>query len=186
MRVAVYGGSFNPPHLGHALVCAWLAWTDQVDEVWLVPVADHAFGKRLAPYEARVGWCRAMADRIGPFVDVSTIESELPRPSYTLHTLRALAAAHPGHRFRLVIGADILPHTAKWHRWDDIQAGFDPIVVGRDGYESPAGVPVFPGVSSSEIRDRLLAGEPVDAMMVDVVRTRIGPEHLDHWRDAGD
>ena len=43
MRVAVYGGSFNPPHVAHAMVASWLLWTRLVDEVWLVPVFRHAF-----------------------------------------------------------------------------------------------------------------------------------------------
>ena len=59
MQVAFYGGSFHPPHLGHAMVL-WLHWCDQVDEVWLAPVYDHPFakGRGLAPYEHRVAWWR--------------------------------------------------------------------------------------------------------------------------------
>ena len=51
MRIAVYGGSFNPPHIAHTMVASWLLWTEMVDEVWLVPVYRHAFeqshGKKL-------------------------------------------------------------------------------------------------------------------------------------------
>ena len=54
MDVAVYGGSFNPPHIGHAMVAAWLLWTRRVEEVWLVPAFAHAFDKALRPFAARV------------------------------------------------------------------------------------------------------------------------------------
>lgn len=151
MRVAVYGGSFDPPHVGHAMVAAWLRWTDRCDEVWLVPSFGHPFAKRSAPYAARVRMCEALAREL-PAARVSTVESTLPTPSYTIDTLRALAAAHPGHTFRLVVGADVVPETPRWRSWDAIEREFAPIVVGRAGYPLPPGSIEFPGVSSTRIR----------------------------------
>jgi nicotinate-nucleotide adenylyltransferase len=84
--------------------------------------------------------------------------------SRTLHTLEHLAAAHPGVSFRLVIGADILAETDKWHRWDDVVALAPPIVIGRTGYALPGALvcPIeMPAVSSTEIRERLARGEDV-------------------------
>ncbi|MCA9572020.1 MAG: nicotinate-nicotinamide nucleotide adenylyltransferase, partial [Myxococcales bacterium] len=111
MRVAVYGGSFDPPHVGHAMVCGWLLWTDRVDAVWVTPTRAHPFGKDSAPFDARVAWCRALAQSVGPGVEVCTLEQTLPAPSYTVHTLDALAARHPEHSFQWVLGADLLPST---------------------------------------------------------------------------
>lgn len=161
MRVAVYGGGFHPPHVGHAMVAAWLKWTDLVDEVWLTPAAHHAFGKELAPFGSRVRWCEALADAVGSWVRVDPIEASLPAPSYTLNTLRALQERHLAHTFRLVIGSDNLLVAHKWHRWEEITTQFDPIVVGRQGYAGAPGVVTFPAVSSTDIRARLAAGEPV-------------------------
>ena len=170
MRVAIYGGSFNPPHVGHAMVAAWLRWTGQVDRVWLVPVFRHAFegrhDKTLAPYEQRVAWCRAMAAEIGPEVEVSEVEARLPTPSFTIDTLDHLARTRPEHRFRLVVGADVLPQLPDWRRWEEIAQRFDPILVGRQGHPSPGpDVVEFPAISSSEIRRRLAAGESVDHLL---------------------
>ena len=99
MRVAIYGGSFNPPHVAHAMVASWLLWTDQVDEVWMVPVFRHAFegihGKKLAPYEQRVAWCQLVRQDVDQRIQVSTIESELPIPSYSIDTLTELQAQYP-------------------------------------------------------------------------------------------
>lgn len=184
MRVAIYGGSFNPPHIGHALVAAWVKWTDQADAVWLVPAYDHAFGKALVPFERRAAWCDALASTLGPWARTERIESELPPPSYTLNTLMALSQAHPEHRFRLVLGSDNLPHLDRWHRWEDIAAGFDPLVVGRVGYASPPDVPEFPGVSSTEIRRRALAGEPLEGLVPAAVLARISDEDRASWATA--
>lgn len=174
MRVAVYGGSFDPPHVGHALVAAWLRWTGRADEVWLLPAFDHAFGKEMAPFEARVAWCEALAGAVGPWVKVCPVESELPTPSYTIATLRALRERHPGRRFRLVIGADNLESLPKWKDWAAIAAEFAPIVVGRQGHPEPAEATItFPEVSSTEIRRRLAAGEPVDHLVPAAVLARM-------------
>jgi nicotinate-nucleotide adenylyltransferase len=166
VKVAVYGGSFDPPHVGHAMVAGWLLWTGRVDRVWLVPAFQHAFDKRLRPFDVRVGLCRAMAtDLDAARVEVNEIERSLTTPSYTLHTLRALAAAHPEHRLRLVVGADVLDQTDHWHAWEAIQRDFEPIVVGRVGWPPVDGAPSFPGVSSTEIRQRMAAGLPVDHLV---------------------
>ncbi len=169
MRVAVYGGSFDPPHVGHAMVAAWLGWTRRVDEVWLVPTYQHAFEKDLAPFDTRVALCEAMARSLGPHVRVDRVEERLERPSYTIHTLEALARAHPEHSFRLVIGSDVLEQTDAWHRWDLIEERFVPVVVGRVGYEEVPGAPSFPPVSSTEVRRALRAGESVAHLVPGVV-----------------
>jgi nicotinate-nucleotide adenylyltransferase len=163
MRIAVYGGSFNPPHVSHAMVASWLLWTDQVDEVWMVPVYRHAFEgmqeKKLVAYEQRVSWCRMLRDDVDVRIRVSTIESELPTPSYSIDTLSALRDRHPNDEFRLVIGADVLPDLPKWKDWKRIEADFSPIIVGRGGYSCPPGAVSFPSVSSSEIRFALKEGK---------------------------
>ena len=170
VRIAVYGGSFNPPHVAHAMVASWACWTGAVDAVWLVPVYQHAFADRqqkvLAPFEERCRWCEALATDVGPWVSVCRIEAELPTPSYTIDTLRALAARHPEHRFRLVVGADVLPETADWKDWTAIEDNFEPLVVGRTGYPSPGPETVdFPGVSSTVLRSRLSRGQRIDHLV---------------------
>jgi len=179
VRIAVYGGSFNPPHVGHAMVASWVRWTGRADAVWLVPVFRHAFedrhGKVLAPFEARLGWCTALAEELGPDFAASDVERRLPAPSFTVDTLSHLAAAHPEHSFRLVVGADVLPQVGAWRRWDEIERRFSPVVVGRQGYPAPPDRPSveFPSVSSSDIRARLLSGAPVDHLVTAAVQAQL-------------
>jgi nicotinate-nucleotide adenylyltransferase len=171
MRVVVYGGSFNPPHVGHAMVAGWLRWADRADEVWLLPAYAHPFDKALRPFGARVAACEALARLVGPWVRVEGIESTLPIPSYTVDTLDTLAARHPEHAFRLVVGADVITQVAAWKRWDRIVADYSPIVVGRTGWDPVPDAPTFPEVSSTAIRARIAAGQSVDHLVPKAVRS---------------
>lgn len=182
MRVGVFGGSFNPPHVGHAMVAAWLGWTRRVDEVWLVPAFHHAFDKALAPWPVRVRAVEALAATVGPWCRAVLVEAELPRPSYTVNTLRVLAARHPGVDLHLVVGADVAAQSATWKEWETISTEFAPIVVGRAGHPPVAGTPVFPEVSSTEVRRRLAAGEPVDALVPAAVLDALAGVWPGTWR----
>jgi nicotinate-nucleotide adenylyltransferase len=158
-RVALYGGSFNPPHVAHQMAALLVLETQEVDQLWVVPTFRHPFSKDLQPFEHRLAMCELAFAPIGPRARVSRIEEELNRPaSRTLDTIEALRERHPGFGFRLVVGADILGETDKWHRWSDIERLAPPIVVGRSGYSSPHELEL-PAVSSTEVRQRLSRGQ---------------------------
>ena len=174
MQIAVYGGSFNPPHVGHGMVASWLYWTGLVQEVWLMPSFSHPFSKDLKSFETRLEWCQAFASDVGPWVRVSDIERSLPSPSYSIDSLRALCERHPKHHFRFVMGADVLPDFPKWKEWAHIEREFNPIVVGRDGYDNPKGTVVFPGISSSDIRKLLSKNSDVSHLVTRSVEPLLG------------
>lgn len=155
MSIAVFGGSFNPPHVAHALACVLARKTGGVDRVLVVPTYRHAFAKTLAPYGDRITMCElAMGDL--PGVSISRAEEDLGGESRTLRLLEHLAALHPGVPLRLLVGADILLETTKWHRWDDVIALAPPLVLGRVGVTHPeAPSPVLPEISSTRIRELL-------------------------------
>jgi len=156
-RVAVYGGSFDPPHLAHRRAAELLAESGEFDRILVVPVHEHALEKRLAAYEHRIAMCEASL-LVAPSVEVSLIESELPPPNFTLHTLLALRQRLPGAEFRLVVGADVLLEADRWHAFDEVIRLAPLYPLGRAGVDcDEAPVPVLPEVSSSEVRERLRA-----------------------------
>ena len=155
-NVAIYGGSFDPPHLGHVLSAAWALSTGEVDEIWVIPTWKHAFGKEHgAAFEERMAMCELA---FAPFrgVRLLDIERELGDVSRTLRTLQVLRAKHPSLHFRLMIGADVLQTVDLWHRWEDIVEIAPPLVVGREGYPKPEGCPIaIPDISSTDVREAL-------------------------------
>jgi len=186
-RIALFGGSFNPPHVAHQMVALYVLESQPVDELWLVPTWRHVFGKDLAPYADRVAMCELAAAALGARCVVSRIEEELAhRPGFvasrTLDTVEAIAAARPDATLRLVIGADILVETHKWYRWDDIIARAPPIVVSRGGYPRPTGLVStdieITTLSSTQVRDRLGAGDDVSGLLPRSVLSYIAAKGL--------
>jgi nicotinate-nucleotide adenylyltransferase len=156
MRVAVFGGSFNPPHLGHVLAGTWLLATGEVDHVLVVPAHRHAFGKPLAPFALRMQLARAAFACVAS-TTVDPIEFELSGESRTVHTIEALARLHPTWALRLVIGTDVLAESDKWYRFERIRALAPPLVLPRGSVDVPSPLPV---VSSTQVRRLLREGGP--------------------------
>ena len=188
-RVAVFGGSFNPPHAAHVLAVAYALSAAPVDEVLVVPVYQHPFSKELAPFDDRLAMCRLAVGWL-PRVEVSAVERELGGESLTLRTLEHLAAEHPDWAMRLLVGADVIADLPKWHRFERVAALAPPIVLGRGGVTTPADGPVtappldvaeisLPRVSSTEVREALAARD------LEAVRWRLPTTVVDYIVERG-
>lgn len=169
MRIALLGGSFDPPHQGHLLAAASVLLTHEPDELWLVPVFRHPFGKSLAPFDDRLAMVTAAAAPLGSRVRSSAAESEAAAAGSggtTVELLRFLRRLHPGYAFLLVLGADILQERARWSHSDELERLAELAVVNRAGFpEYPTAGPPLPEVSSSEIRRRLAEGRPLEGLV---------------------
>jgi len=165
--LAVLGGSFNPPHLGHVLIPPYLLACGLAERVLVAPCWSHPFAKDMAPFADRLLWTRlAMADH-GPKVSVTELEAQLaarrgPGPSYTIELLDALQAEHPGFAVRLVIGSDITARGEldRWRHAERLRRDYAPIVIPRAGY---ARASALPQLSSTDIRRWLAAAADPDA-----------------------
>lgn len=158
-RVALIGGSFNPPHVGHLMAALYVRATRPLDEVWLVPSFNHPFGKELAPFDDRVAMCELMGADCGPWLKVSRAEAEVGGEGRTIELLEWLLPQHPDTSFEFVIGSDILADLPKWRAWDRIQQLVHVLVLYRAGHPAPQAVgPPMAEVSSTEIRQALSEG----------------------------
>jgi len=182
-RIAIFGGSFNPPHVGHVL-CATLALcSGEFDAVHLMPVADHAFGKSLLPLDTRTRLTREAVAHLGPRVTVDPIEGQLPAPNYTVNTVTYLLDQDPTRQLTLIMGADTYLARHRWHDWARLEALIAArlMVFGRAGVTAPPEIPVeftLPDISSTEIRRRVAAAEPYWWMVPEAVADSIESEAL--------
>ena len=160
MKVGIFGGTFDPPHLGHLGVASNSISAGLVDEVWMVPCFDHRFAKRPARFEDRIAMCKLLAAG-EKRIKVLEIEKELEKSGFTIELVTTLRSRYPVHEFRLLAGADIYHEKNLWHRYDEIVRIAPPIYVAREGVRTipEPTLPAPVGVESSEIRAALLRGE---------------------------
>lgn len=165
IRTIIFGGSFDPIHVGHTALAAEALRQNLADEVWFMvsPLNPHKQGQQLTPEEKRLAMVQLAIDD-EPRFKASDFEFTLPRPSYTLHTLQALEAAYPERTFLLLIGADNWEKFDCWYRGDLILERY-PIIVYPRGNEQqpllPQGVEWLSSrlydISSTQIREMVLS-----------------------------
>ena len=169
-QIGIYGGSFNPIHIGHISLAEWIVEHTSLDEIWLMvtpnnPLKDLGF---LIDQDKRLQWAKTAVTGHDKIV-VSDFEFHLPQPSYTIHTLQQLQQAYPQHTFSLVIGTDNLTIFHHWKDWQTILRDFPIYVYPRKGDKIaqlqqtyPAvtiltEAPLYP-ISSTQIRQELALG----------------------------
>lgn len=153
-RVAIFGGSFNPPHMAHVNAVRQVLASGEVDEVLVIPAFAHCLKESMLPFETRYAMCCAAFDGIDG-VTVSRVEQELGGQSRTLCTLQHLAAEHPDWSMRLVLGADCVAESDKWFAFDQVKA-LAPLFVLARGAGS---------LSSTTVREAVKAGRDVRGLL---------------------
>jgi nicotinate-nucleotide adenylyltransferase len=111
MKIAILGGSFNPPHLGHLLVARQVKETLRMDEVWLMPCNKHPFSKKIIAAQDRLQMTKLVEEK---GIKASDFEVKKNQISYTVDTIRTLIEKLPQHRFYWIIGSEQLSTFYKW------------------------------------------------------------------------
>ena len=190
MRIGILGGTFNPPHLGH-LVCGQEAYRElELDRVMLIParIPPHKSVEEEPGAEHRLELCR-LAVRDDDRFEVSALELERDGPSYTVDTLQMLTAHAPNTDFFLIVGGDIAAGLPQWREPERVLELATLAVAKRRGtargtversLDSLRGgerarffaMPRI-GISSTMIRRRVRAGQPIRYFVPDRVEDHI-------------
>ena len=187
-NIAVYGGSFNPLHIGHLAIMKHLVDVAGFDAVYLVVSPKNPLKESISSDSARDRYNAAVEAVNRHFVDkaaqvrVDDIELNMPSPHYTIRTLEALKEREPENRFTLVMGADNLSIIRNWKDYSKILTDYGIAVFPREGYdmaqikqdllnENPAykiqllNAPLVT-ISSTQIREALSRGEDVSHLLM--------------------
>lgn len=177
------GGTFDPPHVGHAIVAQDVLEVLELDRLLVVPASRPPHREARLPAELRYELVRDLF-RGTPGIEASDLELRREGPSYTVDTLEALRREMTPAELYLVIGSDQLAVIRTWHRWRELPDLARVAVLARPGHEPPheADGSFLPYVevevtrveiSSTRIRKRLDAGRSVRFLVPERIRERV-------------
>ena len=145
-KVAMIGGSFNPPHIGHSAICEWAKGDLGIDEVWVIPCYKHPFSKNIETFEVRMKMCELAMGRLS-YVSILDIEKKLDGKSVTIRTVEYLKNKYPDFEFTLLVGQDVKDELKGWFDYERLESLIKLVVVPRGGDS------FIPDVSATNVRE---------------------------------
>ncbi len=189
-RIGVLGGSFNPPHLGHLVISTWVLNEFQLDKILFVPSYIRPIGSEKVdvPFVHRAEMTR-LAIKNEPRFELSLIEGERQKVTYSVELLEILHKKYKGAEFFFLIGSDCITEIERWKRWQDLwklsevivfrRLNFDPIKLEKKVHRELklSSAPIIE-LSSSVIRNRIKNRLPVKFMIPAQVENYIRKNNL--------
>jgi nicotinate-nucleotide adenylyltransferase len=193
MNIVLFGGSFDPPHLGHLIVIQQaFELIDPVDELWLIPAYRHTFQKDLSPFLHRIKMAKALIMQlprnIQEHIKLNTVECDKKLKGETYQTYALLKKAHPDHQFSFLMGSDQIPQFDQWGHYQELLEMMPFYVYPRPGFDTKISYPnmtllqdknqVITNISSTLIRQRLIDQLPVNHLIPRAIKSYIHTEKL--------
>jgi nicotinate-nucleotide adenylyltransferase len=179
MNIGLFGGSFNPPHVGHLWLADQFRVKGNLDLIWILvsPDPPHKEPSKLVSYEHRLEMARlTFLNSFG--VELNVIEEELPKPNYTYQTVEALKSKYPTSTFWLCIGEDSLHDLTTWMEPNRLVRNINLLVARRGAFTQTSDpfpdewsnkvsyIDIVPkSTSSTTIRERVASGQSIEEMV---------------------
>lgn len=184
-KVCIFGGTFNPPHIGHLIMANEVFHALDFDELRFMPNAKppHKEASQLASGEQRLHMLQLATEPFSYF-QVEPLEIERGGLSYTFDTMNELKSREPQTQFSFLIGADMISSLDKWYKIDELVEEVNLIGVRRPGFEERSDNPVtlidapLIDLSSTMLRNRFKEGKDVTLLLPENVQTYIRQEKL--------
>ena len=174
MKIGLFFGSFNPIHIGHKVIASYLVDFTDLDKVMFVVSPQNPLKQKISLLDQyhRLQIIRAEIED-NSNLEVSDIEFDMPKPSYTIDTLVRLKEKYPENDYSIIMGSDNLQNFHKWKNYEQILEDYSVYVYPRPGYEisgSHKNIHLIEGVpqmeiSSSFIRKSIKEGKDISYLM---------------------
>lgn len=190
IETAVFGGTFDPPTRAHELIIEYALQQPEIDEVWVMPSGQRIDKPYMLDNATRMEMLEFMKQQ--NFADnnklvLADFEMHLPQPSHTSATARALRQKFPNRRFHFIFGVDSFDTMHTWEDGQELKSTLDMLIVPRNGDKLPAesgNIRILPvpkvdemGISSTQARQALAAGRPVDQFVSRAVAQFLANRH---------
>jgi nicotinate-nucleotide adenylyltransferase len=182
MKIGLYFGSFNPIHTGHLIIANHILNLTDLNKIWFVvsPLNPFKQSETLLNEYDRIHLVRKAIEKDNR-LKASDIEFNLPKPSYTAHTLAYLKEKYPEDEFIIIMGSDGFQNLAKWKNAEFIITNYPLIIYKRPGFEIDnklnAQIQVMNAplleISSTYIRDLAKSGKSIKYLVPDAVEEEI-------------
>jgi nicotinate-nucleotide adenylyltransferase len=187
VRIGVFGGTFDPPHIAHLIVASDMFARLDLDEVVFVPAGDPWQKASLATAEQRFSMVHQAIDGDDRF-RASRVDIDRDGPTYMVDTLTDIQAQHPNAELYCIVGSDVLALMHTWHEAERLAELATFVCAVRPGHSpnQPAlesltvdfiEVPLF-DVSSTDVRQRVSEGEPIRYIVPNAVADYIATHNL--------
>jgi len=174
MKIAILGGSFDPPHLGHVFMARQIKETFGMDEVWLMPLFkqgfDRFFEKKLSSYEDRLEMCKLIENE---FIKSSTFEKDENPSSRTIETLEKLRLKYPKDEFFWVMGTDQLLNIQKYFEWEKIIKNHNLIIFPREYLLPDLHEIVLKNINLEKVPINIFVMDAKDLILTNISSTKI-------------
>ena len=180
-RIALYGGSFDPPHLGHIVTVKNLLNSGEVEEVWLVPTGDDRYDKPpVASSKHRLRMLELVLEHtlrdLPVRIETIQLEEKLKPGSQTINLIEHLKEKYPANEFKFVVGADKIGELPSWVEFERLKEMISFLVVPRPNEQIPEKIPDYVSIlsfdnmleseaASTEIRNALVKGDLLDKFL---------------------
>jgi nicotinate-nucleotide adenylyltransferase len=187
MNIAILGGAFDPPHLGHQLIAHQVLDFAGVKEVWLTPCYQHTFEKKLTKTEHRVAMTKML---INKKIKYSSEEIDNQLSGDTIDLMKILEKKYPQHHFSFIIGSDNLKSLRRWGRWEKLISSYHLLIFPRAYFKGSLAnfnlnlpeyklklikhpLLVTTDISSTNIRERIKKGLSISGLVPEKVEEYI-------------
>ncbi len=182
MNIGLYFGSFNPVHTGHLIIASHIVNNYPLNEVWFVISPHNPFKKEYSLLnEHHRLYLVQQAIEGETKLRASSVEFNLPKPSYTINTLAYLKEKYPSYTFSIIMGSDSFSNLERWKNGDIIARDHPIIIYKRPGFEinnplnatiTIADAPLL-DISSTHIRKSVKEGRSIRYLVPDAVKEEI-------------
>lgn len=132
-NIGIFGGSFDPPHLGHGMMTLAVLMTQDIDEIWVLPSGSHPHKGDQRAFEDRVEMCHQTFGHIKG-VEIVEMEKHMPSPTYTINTLTTIKELRPEANLHFIIGGDLVEDIPGWDHSEGLTELARFLIVPRQGY----------------------------------------------------